>query len=54
MKGTNVEHAMEILQAISNGVTAQAYSHQISELMLWMLVKEEAERHIKRLDTDYT
>ena len=53
MSATKVEKVTEILQAISNGVTAQAYSNHVSELMLWMMVREEAERHIKRLDTDY-
>lgn len=49
----NAKEVMEILQAISNGVTAHSQTHHVSELMLWMLVKTEAERQIERLDTNY-
>ena len=51
--GTPVKKVMEILQAISNGVTAHAQKEHVSELMLWMMIKEEAERQIERLDTNY-
>ena len=48
-----VNEVMEILQAISNGVSAYSDKHKVSKLMLWMLVKSEADRQIERLDTNY-
>lgn len=50
---SNATEVTEVLKAISSGVVAHASKHHVSELMLWMLVKAEADRQIERLDTNY-
>ena len=50
---SNAKEVTEVLRAISSGVVAHAAKHNVSELMLWMLVKSEADRQIERLDTNY-
>ena len=44
---------MELLQAISNTITTRSRDQGVSELMMWMLVQEEARRNIERLDVNY-
>ena len=46
---SNATEVTEVLKAISSGVVAHASKHHVSELMLWMLVKAEADRQIATL-----
>ena len=53
MSGAKIEDVTQLLTAIANGVQAASEDHNVSPLFLWMLIKEDAERQIKRIDTDY-
>lgn len=53
MSTAQVGKVMDVLESITNGVAAQAYANHISELMLWMLLQQECEKNIARLDTNY-
>ncbi len=54
MTASNVTDVTELLQAIRNGVIANSDKHQLSEVFLWTLIKEDADKNIRRLDTDYS
>lgn len=54
MTAANITDVYELLQAIRNGVIANAENHNFSQTFLWQLIKEDAEKNIKRLETDYS